>query len=73
MTREKIDYIELRRKYNRMETPKLERAIANLFKKRYNDLDLDVQTEHRIASSVLVARTRTKTGTTFHMQNLVVK
>jgi len=69
----KLDYVQIRRKYNRMETPKLEKAIESLFRKRYESYDLSVHEEHRIASAVLTRRNRSGTGMTFHMQNLVVR
>lgn len=69
---DRVDYLEIRRKYTRLGTPDLEKMVATLFKKRYEEHDIDYFEHHRIASAVLIRRQRDKTGPTFHMQNLVV-
>lgn len=69
---EKENYIDIRKRFTKMDTPRLEREVGIFFKKRYEEHNVECFEEHRIASSVLIRRQRDKTGPTFHMQNLVV-
>jgi len=59
--------------YRSMATPRLEGCIGDLYKLKFEDNDISVYEEHRIASRALIERNRDGTGLIFHMQNLQVK
>ena len=69
----RVEDLEIVKKYNQMTIPALEKELGKLFRRRYDDYDLSVHEEHRIASVIFNRRTRSGTGMTFHMQKLVVK
>lgn len=67
----KKGYLEIRRRYTKMDTQALERTLAKLHKMRYEDHNLESVEHHRIASAVLNRRVRSGTGLIFHMQEFL--
>lgn len=67
----KKGYLEIRRRYTKMDTQALERTLAKLHKMRYEEHNLDSVEHHRIASAVLNRRVRSGTGLIFHMQEFL--
>lgn len=71
MTKE--EYQELYYKYQDMSDEELDSNLSDLFSKRYIDGNVDVYTEHRIASRVRLERNRSGESLIFHMKELQVK
>ena len=71
MTRE--EYVSMYKKYNRLPTSKLEKCIGELYIKKFEDNDISVYEEHRIASRVLLDRNTDRTSLIYHLKNIVVK
>ena len=69
--RTKEDYIEQRKKLNRLPLPKLERMLKVLSYLRYDLNNIDVESEHRLASSVYLQRTRKDNSLIYHLKNFV--
>lgn len=67
----KKGYLEVRRRYTKMDTQALERTLGKLHKMRYEDHNLESVEHHRIASAVLNRRVRSGTGLIFHMQEFL--
>lgn len=67
----KKGYLEIRRRYSKMDTVVLQRALAKLHKMRYEEHYLDSVEHHRIASAVYNRRVRSGTGLIFHMQEFL--
>jgi hypothetical protein len=67
----KKGYLEIRRRYTKMDTQALERTLGKLHKMRYEDHNLESVEHHRIASAVLNRRVRSGTGLIFHMQEFL--
>lgn len=71
MTKE--EYQELYYKYQDMSDEELDSNLSDLFSKRYIDGNVDVYTEHRIASRVRLERSRSGESLIFHMKELQVR
>jgi hypothetical protein len=56
-----------------MDDGELEDNLKDLFNKRYIDGNIDVFTEHRIASRVRLERNRSGESLIFHMKELQVR
>ena len=54
-----------------MPVPELERELGILFKKRYEEYNIEVAELHRIASLAYNRKTRSGTGLIFHMQEFL--
>ena len=67
----KKGYLEVRRRYSKMDTEALQRTLEKLHKMRYEEHNLDSVEHHRIASSVFNRRVRSGTGLIFHMQEFL--
>ena len=67
----KKGYLEVRRRYSKMDTEALQKTLAKLHKMRYEEHNLDSVEHHRIASSVFNRRVRSGTGLIFHMQEFL--
>lgn len=67
----KKGYLEVRRRYSKMDTEALQRTLAKLHKMRYEEHNLDSVEHHRIASAVFNRRQRSGTGLIFHMQEFL--
>ena len=71
MTKE--EYQDLYHKYHDMCDDELDSKLGELFEQRYTDGNIDVFTEHRIASRVRLERNRTTDSLVFHMKELYVR
>lgn len=71
MTKE--EYADLYYKYHDMCDDELDEKLSELYHKRYIENNIDVFTEHRIASRVRLERNRTGESLIFHMKELQVK
>ena len=71
MTKE--EYQDLSYKYHDMCDDELNESLTELYQKRYIDNNIDVFTEHRIASRVRLERNRTGESLIFHMKELQIK
>ena len=69
----KEEYLKIYRKYYNMSDERLEEKLKDLFSKRYIDGNIDVFTEHRIASRVILERNRSGESLIFHMKELQIK
>jgi hypothetical protein len=67
----KKNYAKAYANYYAMPVPELERELGILFKKRYEEYNIEVAEAHRIASLVYNKRTRSGTGLIFHMQEFL--
>jgi hypothetical protein len=67
----KKGYLEVRRRYSKMDTEALQKTLAKLHKMRYEEHNLDSVEHHRIASAVYNRRVRSGTGLIFHMQEFL--
>lgn len=67
----KKGYLEIRKRFTRMDTQALERTLGKLHKMRYEDHNLESVEHHRIASAVYNRRIRSGTGLIFHMQEFL--
>jgi len=67
----KKGYLEVRRRYSKMDTEVLQKTLAKLHKMRYEEHNLDSVEHHRIASAVYNRRVRSGTGLIFHMQEFL--
>lgn len=68
---DKREYLRVRMRYSAMKTPTLENEVARLYRKKYEEHDLESYEPHRIASAVLNRRTRSGTGLIFHMNKFL--
>ena len=50
---------------------KLKKYVAEMHKIRYDDNDIEVEAEYRLASFVLTRRTRSGSSLIFHMKNFI--
>lgn len=71
MTKE--EYQDLYYKYQDMCDDELDDNLKELYNKRYIDGNIDVFTEHRIASRVRLERNRSGESLIFHMKELQIK
>ena len=71
MTKE--EYQNIYYKYQYMDDGELEDNLKELYNKRYIDGNIDVFTEHRIASRVRLERNRSGESLIFHMKELQIK
>jgi len=71
MTREQ--YVSLYRTYHRMSTETLQKAIRSLYTRKFENNDIDVYEEHRIAARVLLDRSNDGKSLIYHLQNIVIK
>tara|TARA_R110000868_G_scaffold147485_1_gene368982 strand:+ start:962 stop:1180 length:219 start_codon:yes stop_codon:yes gene_type:complete len=69
----KDEYQELYYKYQDMCDNELDSNLKDLYSKRYMDGNIDVFTEHRIASRVRLERNRTGESLMFHMKEFQIK
>lgn len=69
----KDEYQELYYKYQDMCDDELDDNLKELYNKRYIDGNIDVFTEHRIASRVRLERNRSGESLIFHMKELQIK
>ena len=69
----KDEYQELYYKYQDMCDDELDDNLKELYNKRYIDGNIDVFTEHRIASRVRLERNRSGESLIFHMKELQVR
>lgn len=71
MTRE--EYVSTYKKYGRLSTTKLEKVVGELYTKKFEEHDISVYEEHRIAARVLLDRSKDGKSLIYHLQNIVVK
>ncbi len=69
----KNQYIKLYGMYYRMTDEDLSSCLSELASKRYDENNIDVLTEHRIAARVQLERKRSGESLIFHMKELQVK
>jgi len=66
----KDEYINLYLTYTDMDDNTLKSRLSELYSKRYEDGNIDVFTEHRIAARVQLERNRSTDSLVFHMKEL---
>jgi len=66
-------YIDMYNKYYRMNTTNLQKHVVHLYGRKFEDHDISVYAEHRVAARVLLERMRDGTGLLFHLKNIVIK
>jgi hypothetical protein len=67
----KKNYAKAYGRYYAMPVPELEKELGILFKKRFEEYNIEVTESYRIASLVYNRRTRSGTGLIFHMQEFL--
>jgi hypothetical protein len=71
MLDDKKNYAKAYRRYYVIPVPELEKELGILFKKRFEEYNIEVTESYRIASLVYNKRTRSGTGLIFHMQEFL--
>lgn len=69
MTRD--EYVILHSKYYHMTDEELTQAVSKLYERKFEQHDITVYTEHRIAARVLLERNRTGEGLIYHMKDFL--
>lgn len=69
MTRE--EYLVLHRHYYYMSPERLTQAVADLYERKFEQHDITVYAEHRIAARILLERNRTGEGLIYHMKDFL--
>lgn len=57
--------------YCDMSTEELTQAVSKLYERKFEQHDITVYTEHRIAARVLLERNRTGEGLIYHMKDFL--
>jgi hypothetical protein len=67
----KKNYAKAYARYYAMPVPELQKELGILFKKRFEEYNIEVAESYRIASLAYNKRTRSGTGLIFHMQEFL--
>lgn len=67
---DKEAYLGLQRKLRRLPIQDLKNKVASLHQKVYYEHDINYSSEFRLASAVLIDRTRNGESLIYHLQNL---
>lgn len=70
MNRERLICRRLKTKYLKMITKDLESSLGKLSFERFDNHNIEYETEYRIASRIYTERTRMGRGLIFHMKQL---
>lgn len=65
------EYLVLHMTYVNMSTEELTQAVSKLYERKFEQHDITVYTEHRIAARVLLERNRTGEGLIYHMKDFL--
>lgn len=64
-------YLKEKLRLLRMPLPKLQRVVGDLHQRVYEDNDIEAYSYHRLASSVLIDRTKTGSTLIYHLKNFI--
>ena len=67
----RIEYLKERTKLNKLSIPDLEKLMGVLGKRRFDDNDISVENEFRMASSVYLQKTKSSGSLRFHLKNFL--
>ncbi len=65
----KEEYIKEYKMFSKMSTEQLQKCLGELFRKRYEEQNIEVYNTHRIAARVYIERTRNGNSLIFHLKN----
>jgi len=68
---DKETYLNERRILKGMPISKLKELVGKLYEMRYEEHDIEVHSYHRLASSVLIDRTKNGDTLIFHLKNFI--
>lgn len=67
----RFEYLKERTKLNKLSISELEKLMGVLGKRRFDENDISVENEFRMASSVYLQKTKSNTSLRFHLKNFL--
>ena len=67
----RVEYLRERIKLSKLSTLELEKLMGELGKQRFDDNDISVENEFRMASSVYLQKTKSNGSLRFHLKNFL--